>query len=35
MEYWIWLKEIKGLGPIVEKRLLNYFKNPESIYKAS
>lgn len=35
MEYWIWMREIKGLGPILEKRLLNHFKTPKSIYEAS
>lgn len=34
MEYWLWLRLIKGLGPIMEKRLLNYFKTPKSIYEA-
>lgn len=32
MEYWIWLRLIKGLGPILEKRLLSNFKSPEKIY---
>ena len=34
MEYWIWLRLIKGLGPILDKILLKYFGNPESIYSA-
>lgn len=34
MEYWLWLRGIKGLGPIIEKRLLKYFENPKSIYEA-
>ena len=34
MEYWIWLRFIKGLGPILEKRLLSYFESPEEIYDA-
>lgn len=28
----IWLRLIKGLGPILEKRLLSYFGNPMGIY---
>lgn len=34
MEYWIWLNEIMGLGPIIQKRLLDHFKAPKSIYDA-
>src|SRR5690554_5634748 len=34
MEYWIWLRLIKGLGPILEKRLLSHFQKPELIYRA-
>ena len=34
MEYWIWLRLIKGLGPILEKRLLSYFGSPKLIYNA-
>ncbi|NMA48820.1 MAG: DNA-protecting protein DprA [Tissierellia bacterium] len=34
MEYWLWLRGIRGLGPIIEKRLLNHFKTPKSIYEA-
>lgn len=34
MEYWIWLRQIKGLGPVIEKRLLNRFETPELIYQA-
>lgn len=35
MEYWIWMRLLKGIGPIVEKRLLKEFKIPEAIYNAS
>lgn len=35
MEYWLWLRTIKGLGPIIEKRLLSVFDNPKAIYDAS
>lgn len=34
MEYWIWMRLLKGAGPIIEKRLLNEFKTPEDIYNA-
>ena len=34
MEYWLWLSELKGIGPILEKRLLAYFKTPKAIYEA-
>lgn len=33
--YWIWLNELDGIGPILSKRLLDVFKTPEEIYKAS
>ncbi|MGF7184629.1 DNA processing protein [Desulfitispora alkaliphila] len=33
--YWIWLSEIKGIGPGTAKRMLDVFKNPENIYQAS
>lgn len=34
MEYWLWLSIIKGLGPILGKRLLAKFKDPRKIYAA-
>ena len=34
MVYWIWLRQIKGIGPIIEKRLLDYFLDPENIFYA-
>ena len=33
--YWIWLSQINGIGPITCRRLLDKFKIPENIYKAS
>lgn len=33
--YWIWLSEIKGIGAVISKMLLNVFKNPKVIYNAS
>ncbi|WP_414733482.1 helix-hairpin-helix domain-containing protein [Acetobacterium carbinolicum] len=35
MEYWIWLTELKGIGPITQKKLLDYFKTPARIYAAA
>lgn len=32
--YWIWLSELKGIGPVTAKILLNRFKTPENIYRA-
>lgn len=33
-KYWLGLSMIKGLGPIRINNLLNYFKNPEAVWKA-
>ena len=35
MNYWIWLSQIKGIGPIKKKELLREFKTPKKIYNAS
>lgn len=35
MDYWVWLSSIRGLGSIRKQRLLNEFKYPDAIYKAS
>lgn len=35
MLYWIWLTQIKGVGPIIQRSLLRKFTTPEEIYKAS
>ena len=32
--YWIWLNELKGIGPVVARRLLERFNSPENIYIA-
>lgn len=34
MLYYIWLSTIKGIGPIIQKRLLQNFKSPKNIYDA-
>ncbi len=34
MEYWIWLKQISGIGTILEKRLLDRFQSPQAVYEA-
>ncbi|MGH4118073.1 DNA-processing protein DprA [Clostridium sp.] len=33
--YWIWLSQISGIGPVISKILLDVFKTPENIYKAT
>ena len=33
--YWIWLSQINGIGPVSAKVLLNVFKTPQNIYKAT
>jgi len=34
MEYWIWLKQISGIGPVLEKSLLDRFQTPPAVYEA-
>ncbi|MGY0372874.1 DNA-processing protein DprA [Clostridium sp. JNZ J1-5] len=33
--YWVWLNELKGIGPVTAKKLLNRFMSPENIYNAT
>jgi len=33
--YWIWLSQINGIGPVIGKALLDDFKTPLNIYKAT
>lgn len=33
--YWIWLNELKGIGPVTAIKLLNKFIYPENIYNAT
>lgn len=33
--YWIWLSQINGVGPVIGKALLDTFKTPQNIYKAT
>lgn len=35
MLYWIWLTQIKGVGPKRQRSLLKSFNTPENIYRAS
>lgn len=35
MLYWIWLTQIKGVGPKRQRLLLEKFNTPENIYRAS
>jgi DNA processing protein len=34
MEYWLWLRQISGIGTILEKRLLDRFASPQAVYEA-
>ncbi|MGO4888169.1 DNA-processing protein DprA [Anaerobacillus sp. MEB173] len=34
LKYWIWLSEIPGVGPVLQKRLLQTFLTPKRIYEA-
>ena len=33
--YWIWLSQIKNVGPVTAKELLKVFYAPEKIYYAN
>lgn len=33
--YWMWLSQINGVGPVIAKVLLDGFKTPQNIYKAT
>ena len=33
--YWIWLTQLKYIGPVLQKRLVTEFGSPEAIYFAS
>lgn len=33
--YWLWLTLIPNIGPVLQKRLLEYFGTPENVYAAS
>lgn len=33
--YWIWLSEIKGIGPMIGKKLLQKFIKPQNVFKAT
>ena len=35
MQHWVWLGLLKGIGPVIQKRLLGYFGDAESVYRAS
>ena len=34
VKYWIWLSELKGIGALKARRLLELFDNPETVYYA-
>ena len=33
--YWIWLTELKDIGPVTQRSLLSLFYNPRCIYEKS
>ncbi|WNF36637.1 DNA-processing protein DprA [Bacillaceae bacterium IKA-2] len=35
MNYWIWLSQLPGVGPVLQKRLLEAFITPENIHESS
>lgn len=32
IKYWLWLNSIEGVGPVLIKKLISYFKSPENIW---
>jgi DNA processing protein len=34
LEYWIWLNELTGVGPVLQKRLLEHFESPVKVFNA-
>lgn len=34
MKYWVWLSQLKGLGSVLQKRMIEYFKSPEGVYNS-
>jgi len=34
MKYWIWLSHLKGVGPVMQKRLLEKYGSPKGVYDA-
>lgn len=34
-ECWIWLSTVKGVGPVLQKRLLQHFKTPKAVFEAA
>lgn len=35
LKYWLWLSSISDIGPVNAKRLIEHFKSPELVWKAS
>lgn len=33
--YWIWLSQLKYVGPVLQKKLLLYFQTPKAVYDAN
>lgn len=32
--YWVWMTGLKGIGPVLQKKLLDFFKTPDRVYNA-
>lgn len=35
MVYWIWLNQLRGIGPVKQRSLLNHFQSPDEIFRAT
>lgn len=33
--YWLWLTNLKGIGPVTQRKLIRTFNNPKSVYEAT
>lgn len=33
--YWLWLTNLKGIGPVTQRKLIRAFNNPKSVYEAT
>lgn len=35
LAYWYWLTDVKGIGPVISRRLLDQFRHPYQVYQSS
>lgn len=35
MIYWIWLTQLRGIGPVKQRSLLDYFESPEEVFRGT